>query len=68
MLLILVHIMVFWYFPIYGNISLYETAECPFDAPYGCRTFGENKALIVLYILYCIYFMYSALQIKYGLP
>ena len=66
--LIFVHAMIFWYYPISGNISLYETAECPPEAPYGCRSFAENSSLIKFYFLYCIYFYYSSLQIRYGLP
>lgn len=60
--------MVFWYYPIKGNYSLYETPSCPENAPYGCKDFHNNGYLVVFYLFYCLYFYYSALQIRYGLP
>lgn len=60
-LLILVHFMVFWYYPLKGNYSLYETPSCPADAPYGCRDFKNNTYLLLFYLFYCAYFLSSAL-------
>ena len=34
-----VHFMIFWYYPLKGNTSLYDTAICPEYHPYGCRDF-----------------------------
>jgi hypothetical protein len=33
-----------------------------------CNEFGSNYSLMIFYLLYCLYFLVSALQIKYGLP
>ncbi len=30
--------------------------------------FKQNTALIILYLIFCLYFMLSALQIRFGLP
>jgi hypothetical protein len=70
-LLIFVHGLVFWFFPIHGNEKLQNQAYCVKDADklgIKCNEFGGNWALIVFYILYALYFWVSALQIKYGVP
>jgi hypothetical protein len=35
---------------------------------YGCLNFHKNFALFSFYLLFCLYFMISAIQIRYGLP
>ena len=57
------HLYVFWYIPITGNITLYESAECNYDRieNFGCRNFHENPALRVLYFIICIYLYLSSL-------
>ena len=70
-LLIFVHGLVFWFFPIHGNQKLQNQSYCVKDADklgIKCNEFGGNWALIFFYILYCLYFWVSALQIKYGVP
>jgi len=70
-LLIFVHGLVFWFFPIHGNEKLQNQPYCVKDAEklgIQCNEFGGNWALIVFYILYALYFWVSALQIKYGVP
>ena len=66
LLLIFVHILVFWFFPIHGNYKLQNNANCVGGGV--CNEFGGNPALITFYLLYCCYFWVSALQIKYGVP
>ena len=71
LLLILVHIFVFWFFPIHGNYKLQNNPYCVKDSEklnIKCNEFGGNWALIVFYILYCCYFWVSGLQIRYGVP
>ena len=60
----------FWYIPITGNLTLYETAECNYDRIeiFGCRNFHENPALRVLYAILCVYLYLSSLQLSYGFP
>jgi len=72
-LIIVVHVMIFWYFPISGNKTLYKDQPyCePKDTqqyPYGCKNFHDNTSLVVFYFLFCCYFTLSALQLRYGLP
>lgn len=64
------HIFVFWYIPIAGNQKLYGTSTCTDaeQATYGCKNFHKNGWLQIFYLILCIYFMLSALQIRYGFP
>lgn len=66
--MIFIHIFVFWYFPITGNVKLQNHAYCDKKSIIGCNEFGGNWALVIFYILYVSYFWTSALQIRYGLP
>jgi len=59
LLLIFVHILVFWFFPIHGNYKLQNNANCVGGGV--CNGFGGNPALIIFYILYCCYFWVSAI-------
>jgi hypothetical protein len=71
-LLIIYHALVFWYYPINSNYVIYGTPTCnPHSksyASYGCLSFHQNMALIFFYVIFCIYFTLSAIQIRYGLP
>jgi hypothetical protein len=61
-LLILVHGITFWYFPIKANINLQVTAYCDYsDEITGskCNEVFMNWTLIIFYLLYCIYFTVS---------
>lgn len=64
-LLIIVHVFVFWWIPTTGNYILYGDTFCDSDNkekyPYGCRNFHDSKYLVIFYGLCCIYFMLSAL-------
>jgi hypothetical protein len=69
-LLISAHIFVFWFIPITGNRKLYGKSTCT-DAEeksYGCKNFHKNVCLQIFYLILCVYFMLSALQIRYGFP
>lgn len=67
-LLIVSHVLIFWYWPIAGNFKLYHQPQCDLELKqyYGCRNFQDNGYLRVFYILVCLYFMLSALQMRYG--
>ena len=70
-LLVVIHLIVFWYFPIKANKSLQVTPYWDFDDPEtgkSCNEVFMNPFLLGFYLLYCIYFLISALQIRYGLP
>ena len=69
-LLILIHIIVFWYFPITANLGSMSTSFCQFkeETDSDCNEVFQNWTLVVFYLLYCGYFLFSALQIRYGLP
>ena len=59
---LLIHFYVFCYFPIQGNINLQTPNEQTNNE------FLSNPFLIAFYILYIGYFIFSGMQIKYGLP
>lgn len=69
-LLILIHVLVFWVWPIKANVDLMATPFCQFTGDQGdkCNEVFMNWTLVVFYLLYCGYFFVSALQIRYGLP
>ena len=59
-------------FPLASNDALYGNPTCSRDSSifkkYGCYDFKENYYLIVFYLIFCLYFMFSALQIRQGYP
>jgi len=71
-LIIYVHVQVFWYLPIKGNIDLYGTVYCDSNNHevynYGCFNFHSRLSIIGFYCLWLIYFSISANQLRYGLP
>ena len=70
-MLVIIHIIVFWYFPIKANKDLQVTPFCQFKDPEtgnSCNEVFMNWTLIIFYLMYCAYFTFSALQIRYGLP
>jgi len=69
-LLIVIHVITFWYFPIKANLNIQVTPFCIFNADTGsqCNEVRKNWTLVVFYLLYCFYFIISAFQIRFGLP
>lgn len=70
-MLLLIHIITFWYFPIKANVDLQVTPYCVFNNPqtgHSCNEVFMNWTLVLFYLLYCLYFAISALQIRFGLP
>jgi hypothetical protein len=70
MLLVVIHLYVFWYVPITGNVKLYGSPICDKTKRtfYGCKDFHLNPWLKFYYLILLMYLTLSALQIKYGLP
>ena len=60
------HIFIFFYLPMQGNYNIRNAIYCINDDEEGCNDFLENPLLVIFYILYVIYLIGSALQIKYG--
>ena len=52
-----IHIFIFFYFPFYGVIDKTKTLN----------KLSNNNFILIFYILYIFYFVFSGLQIKYGL-
>ncbi len=71
-LLIIYHFLVFWFFPLVSNEAIYGTPYCDSGSSmydkYGCYSFKQNGYVIFFYLLFCYYFMLSALQIRHGYP
>ena len=76
-LVISIHIFIFFYCPIKGNMNAFNSIYCPerdekpeetdyINSQKECNDFKNNKALIIFYLLYIAYFICSGLQIKYG--
>jgi hypothetical protein len=73
MLLISYHLVIFWLFPIASNDAIYGQARCNRNnestfRKYGCYDFKSNYSLIIFYMIFCVYFWLSALQIRDGYP
>jgi hypothetical protein len=69
--LLLFHILTFWVFPIRANMDLQVTAYCQYnnaETGKNCNEVRMNAFLVLFYLLYCVYFAISSLQIRYGLP
>ena len=68
-LVISVHLIVFWYLPINGNIGSYGHLSCEDknDAD-RCNNFEVNRYIQFFYLLYLIYLVFAALQIRESLP
>ena len=60
------HFMIFFYFPIRGNINLGNEHYCDVEEEKECNEFNKNKYIIFFYIIYLFYLILSALQIKFG--
>ena len=56
-----IHFYLFWYFPIQGNINLQNVDDK------NNNEFLSNPFMIIFYLLYIVYFIFSGMQIKYGL-
>ena len=59
-----IHIFIFWYLPLYDtnkNIIINIKKQ------YFINELLSNNYTLIFYILYCFYFTFSGLQIKYGL-
>lgn len=67
-LIFIIHVLVFWYIPINGNMILFGQAECPGDDVKNCRNFKANFFLRGFYLIVCVYLYLSALQIRVGFP
>mmetsp|Transcript_10701 Transcript_10701/g.20818 ORF Transcript_10701/g.20818 Transcript_10701/m.20818 type:complete len:2184 (+) Transcript_10701:50-6601(+) len=71
LMLLFIHAMVFWYFPIVGNELLSGEKSCSKEyrnEDDKCNNFQINNSLQFFYIFYLIYFVVSALQLRHGLP
>jgi hypothetical protein len=68
-LVIVVHILIFWFFPIHSNYQKNAQIYCPDRYnTINCNNFEVNPTLEVFYVFCLLYFITSALQIKYGAP
>ena len=69
--LILSHFMIFFYFPIKGNYNLGNASYCEdddedIDSSSQCNDFNDNSFLIMFYLLYVFYLIFSGLQVQTG--
>ena len=69
-LVFFIHLSVFWYLPSKSNNASQGNFYCNTQdqAKVKCNEVSDNMFLISFYLLYCLYFYYSAEQIRYGYP
>ena len=66
-LTIISHIFIFFYITMYGNYNIYNAVYCiKEESTDECNNFLENKTIIIYYMIFLIYYIFSGLQIKYG--
>lgn len=61
LLIVFLHIMIFWVFPLTGNENLQAHIWCDEGAGVPCNSFQHNWALILIYLIYLAYFIFTAL-------
>eukprot|EP00826_Nyctotherus_ovalis_P037578 TRINITY_DN3437_c0_g1_i4.p1 TRINITY_DN3437_c0_g1~~TRINITY_DN3437_c0_g1_i4.p1 ORF type:complete len:309 (-),score=90.06 TRINITY_DN3437_c0_g1_i4:799-1725(-) len=68
--LLLIHGMIFWYFPNDAGVRINNNPECTKeDIEAGkCNEVVCNPFLFIFYVLYCLYFVFSSLQISESWP
>ena len=59
--------IIFWYFPNSGNMKLSGKYLCQADIP-DCNDATANPWIAIFYLIFCVYFALSALQIRNGWP
>ena len=65
--LIISHFLIFWYLPMEGNYNLNSIHYCKVYDKSNCNDFLFNNHLIIFYLMYTVYYIFSALQIQNGL-
>ena len=68
--LILIHLFVFWFLANTGTYRLSKHLECTKNdiIDNRCNEVLQNPFLLIFYLMYCCYFICSALQVKKGWP
>lgn len=68
-LLVLIHILVFWYYPIHSNNNLNNKSTCDdiYDENH-CNNYQINWSLQLFYFIYFWYFYMNAIQLRDGMP
>jgi hypothetical protein len=70
-MLLIVHGLIFWHLPMKANNILQTNYYCTYDDPETgekCNEVFMNYYLTIFYFLFVLYFMISALQVRFGLP
>ena len=69
LLVFFMHAMVFWYYPLSGNyLRRPPYYDCSSLHSSECKNFQVNSALQWFYLLYLLYFLLSAAQLRLGMP
>jgi hypothetical protein len=74
LVLLFFHGLLFFFLPVHGNFKYNNQGYCDLDesgrVPAGevCNNFNLNASLISFYLMCCLYFWTSALQVRRGLP
>lgn len=69
LLVFFMHAMVFWYYPLSANyLRRPPHYDCSSLHSSECKNFQVNSALQWFYILYLLYFLLSAAQVRRGMP
>ena len=74
-IVLFIHAFIFFYSPMKGNYNMNRSVYCIKDEDEDendnsylefCNDFNNNWALIVFYLIYLTYFIFSGVQIKFG--
>jgi hypothetical protein len=64
---ILAHFFIFYFLTMVGTYNLQNYIYCESEDISLCNDFLDNSKMIGFYIIYCVYFYFSGLQVYYGL-
>ena len=66
-LVIFSHLFIFFFITMTGNYNIHNAVYCIREQDTDeCNDFLENKTIVFFYLIFLVYHIFSALQIKYG--
>ena len=64
---ILSHLFIFFFITMMGNYNINNAVYCIREQETDeCNDFLENKTIVIFYLIFLVYLLFSGLQIKYG--
>ena len=66
-LVVFSHLFIFFYITMFGNYNIHNAYYCIKEQDTDeCNDFSDNKTIVIYYLIFLVYHIFSGLQIKYG--